>query len=228
MRVLHLDMKLTFPDNLQVLADNAFRYSDKSMLAVLTGTDDWKSESKTRLAIAKAILSSVGYTEPDHPFQLPTPPPVMKWHRADGWTSKMLPQCWRPLVLGESIHLHDECWDYGVGPFMETRSAGVEARVDHHFHRTRRPLTFTHLGHEWTWHRAGDPMPCDGDKKVVVLGHWPDNNTTEILGAYLARDRCWDDNSAILGWRYANDKADKLAELQARIEAIKTELEALK
>jgi len=216
-------MKLTFPDNLQILADNAFRHSDKAMLTVLTGTDDWKSESKTRHAIAKAILSSVGYTEPEPPFQLPTPPPGMEWHRTSGWTAEDLPQGWRPLVLNESIIKRTD--EVKIIDKFELSDGSIPFAAGNwniNHYRTRRPLTFTHLGHEWIYHRAGDPMPCDGERLVIVYdaaGH--------ILNPLCGDAWNWQHGN-IIGWRYADDKADKIADLESRLAAIKTELDALK
>ena len=70
-------MKLTFPENLQNIVDEAF-WSQNPVAACYAAKADirgWPTESHLRLAIAKAILSSVGYTEPEPPFVLPTPPP---------------------------------------------------------------------------------------------------------------------------------------------------------
>jgi hypothetical protein len=35
-------------------------------------------------------------------WQLPPPPPGRQWHRVDGWTEEMLPQGYRPLLVGET------------------------------------------------------------------------------------------------------------------------------
>jgi hypothetical protein len=83
------------------------------------------------------------------PFQLPPPPPGMRWHR-----------------------------------------------------RTTRPLVFTYEGQEWTYHRPGDPMPCDGERIVCIL------MGIGAQAAHHAKSLCWTllgqgSDSDIIGWRYA-------------------------
>lgn len=97
-------MKLIFPDNLQSVVDEAFWSQNPVAACYAAKADikDWPAESHLRLAIAKAILSSVGYTEREHPFVLPTPPPGMEWHRTD---------------LG--------CWLVPARSFMATRRLGT-------------------------------------------------------------------------------------------------------
>lgn len=69
---------------------------------------------------------------------------------------------------------------------------------------THRPLTFTHAGKTWTYHRPGDPMPCAGDKKVeVVLNSDKSPSFTKRGDVWI-----WGDcgNDSIIGWRYADEK----------------------
>ena len=138
------------------------------------------------------------------PFTLPTPPPGMKWHREDGWTAEMLPPGKRPFFLGETSvkSNHDNPTDQvGGGKWAwGTLAKGEIATVDSKHLRTARPLLFIHSGHEWTWHRAGDPMPCNGDKMVVALTEY---------GTATAKASQWqwgDDQGKgnIIGWRYAD------------------------
>lgn len=132
------------------------------------------------------------------PFTLPTPPPGMKWHREDGWNDGDLPQGTRPFIEGEMPQKDDFCildgrlkWTVAVNWWSDA-PASPQCR-----YRTTRPLLFTHEGHEWTWHRAGDPMPCNGDKMVVALTQWQ-----------------WGDDQGkgnIIGWRYADaEKPDEI------------------
>lgn len=95
------------------------------------------------------------------PFQLPPPPPGMQWHREDGWTAEDLPQGYRPHVLGERDFAGDGARISGSWRKVVC-TGGVGSQVSHDHRRTARPLTFTHEGRTWTWHRPGDPMPCDG------------------------------------------------------------------
>lgn len=138
-------------------------------------------------------------------FQLPPPPPGMQWHRTDGWQEGDLPEGWRPLALGELVIEGDEV-RIG-GKWMKDR-ADVKSRLHSQHCRTRtgRPLTFTHECKTWTWHRPGDPMPCDGEMRVacVFVDHdvWDD----KLLCAHEVN---WGDDAGqgcIIGWRYADEK----------------------
>jgi hypothetical protein len=125
-------------------------------------------------------------------YQLPPPPPGMKWHREDGWTEEMLPSGYRPLISKETEAQNDEY--YLEGRWDKTPAAGMVVATIHT--RTTRPLTFTHLGKTWTWHRPGDPMPCDRESKVEIL--CDDDSTAKSL----AGTTCWDGFCCPVGWRY--------------------------
>lgn len=66
-----------------------------------------------------------------------------------------------------------------------------------------RPLIFTHEGKEWTYHRPGDPMPCDGDGLVEVL--YADGQDCD--GVLMANSLDWGlffkPECRVIGWRYA-------------------------
>lgn len=145
--------------------------------------------------------------KPTPTFQLPPPPPGMQWHREDDWEEEDLPQGWRPLASGEQVVvLNDECLFY-------TRTASIwgpvtqpDTRGDRFFIRTRRPLTFTHEGKQWTWHRPGDPMPCDRERRVEIV-----MRSLEIGGRNRAGQYEWGiitelQDAEIIGWRYADEK----------------------
>lgn len=143
--------------------------------------------------------------KPEPAFQLPPPPPGMQWHRKDGWEEGDLPQGWRPLVVGEEEHDEDEFGSRINNAWMPTPDSGKVVGAYYKV-RTRRPLTFTHEGTTWTWHRPDDPMPCDGEKKVacVFVDHdvWDD-------GLPCAHEVNWGDDAGqgcIIGWRYADEK----------------------
>lgn len=140
--------------------------------------------------------------KPEPPFQLPPPPPGMQWHRTDGWTAEMLPQGYRPLTAGERLqknsdsfkYLHDEVWEAvcgldGMEPMDPTNC----------FYRTTRPLTFTHEGKTWTWHRLGDKMPCDGERKIEIL--CVDDSTAKGIAKIIS----WSGFCCPVGWRYADE-----------------------
>lgn len=140
-------------------------------------------------------------------FQLPPPPPGMQWHRTDGWQEGDLPEGWRPLALGELVIEGDEV-RIG-GKWMKDR-ADVKSRLHSQHCRTRtgRPLTFTHECKTWTWHRPGDPMPCDGESMVHIITR--DNDFSEEPSK--SKDYEWDQIEGscrfaeIIGWRYSDEK----------------------
>ena len=149
-------------------------------------------------------LNTLWRIKPEPAFQLPPCAPGMRWHREDGWKEGDLPQGYRPLVAGEARTSEDQLWD-GKWFDVLTGDFSLNTREVHCKSRTTRPLTFEHAGKTWTWHRPGDPMPCDGEAEIEVtlrggrdggglarVGHWntlPDAPELEIIG-----------------WRYADEK----------------------
>lgn len=141
--------------------------------------------------------------------QLPPPPPGMRWHREDGWTADDLPQGYRPLVDGENWVARDEIlrfaphgWQIGgmPGDILDEPTHSRTSRC-----RTTRPLVFNHAGKTWTYHRPGDPMPCDGERMVHILTR--DNDFSKEPSK--AEDYEWNQIEGsgrfaeIIGWRYA-------------------------
>jgi hypothetical protein len=160
---------------------------------------------------ANITLERIGDT-----FTLPQPPPGVEWHRKTGWTAEMLPPGTRSLCDGEACEQGDEVilpsqgrWS-GIG-----LDFGAKMTARHLHTRTTRPLLFQHSGHEWTWHRAGDPMPCDGRAKVEIL-----MQCGEKAGILTANSFEWgiDDiqpDGMVIGWRYADaEQPDPYAELK--------------
>lgn len=146
--------------------------------------------------------------KPEEPtFQLPPPPPGMQWHREDGWKEGDLPQGIRPLVINEESQPGDEHWTLGRGPWKTLKAGGIIYDEGHTRCRTRRPLTFTHAGKQWTWRRPGDPMPCDGERYVALLQQLDLATFSELgsNGTSLGREWHWGDD-LIIGWRYADKK----------------------
>lgn len=170
--------------------------------------------------IAKQIRSFAdeleATTPPPKPFTLPTPPPGMKWHREDGWTAEMLPAGTRPLCFGERVE-DKGCESYSEHAWVEQRIQGSLNISNAHrnsFLRTTRPLLFQRSGHEWTWHRAGDPMPCDGDARILIVGMGGETIACDgfPLVERSAHSNRWDQT---LGWRYADaEQPDPYAELK--------------
>jgi hypothetical protein len=150
-------------------------------------------------------LDAAKAPEQPAPFTLPTPPPGMQWHRTDGWTAEMLPPGTRPLAKGELLQ---EKVDSFTADGREGFDAvwGIAGSLpmcpDTQFYRTTRPLLFQHEGHEWTWHRAGDPMPCDGERMVLGMTLHSGAQRTPTAG----KNYLWEvnDRNPLIGWRYAD------------------------
>jgi hypothetical protein len=149
-------------------------------------------------------------------FALPTPPPGKEWHRTDGWTAEMLPPGTRPLCFDE--HSTNKTQQLYRGRWVNLADAIMADSIEDHL-RTTRPLLFQHAGHEWVWHRAGDPMPCDGERSVILLGAGP-----QYLASQPEKGAFWLWQSEALnciGWRYADEAeaeavaVDPYAELKA-------------
>lgn len=171
---------------------------------------EWRFKDGSKQWIAKTAnfneFSSICEyrIKPEPVFQLPLPPPGMQWHREDGWQEGDLPQGWRPLVKGEARLIGDELKDNEWSD-VETGDLSGNTREIHCHSRTTRPLTFTHAEKQWTWHRPGDPMPCEQDRLVITLLADGGIGGTGIK-AYKYDWNIREDEEQIIGWRYADEK----------------------
>jgi hypothetical protein len=159
-------------------------------------------------------LEAQSNPEQPAPFNLPPPPPGMQWHRTDGWTAEMLPPGTRPLVRLEPPCEGDE----QSSPICGWIKQSVDARKllpdeTQSLQRTTRPLLFQHEGHEWTWHRAGDPCPCAEKQIVQVLLNDGSPNRDPSMPEFWDWEGMAPDDVKIIGWRYA-DAVDPYAELK--------------
>lgn len=140
--------------------------------------------------------------KPEPAFQLLPPPPGMRWHREDGWTADDLPIGYRPHVAGEESGNGTQ--QRFSGTWVRLHNS-VIADAEENLMRTTRPLTFNHAGKTWTYHRPGDPMPCDGEARIEIVCH--EGRTEQEDGIKylprLARNNIWEKT---LGWRYADEK----------------------
>jgi hypothetical protein len=147
--------------------------------------------------------------------------PGEAWHRTD-FTPDMLPEGWRPLLLGEYIVQGDAfywqtCWRFVKEDFMP-------AQTGHCLNRTRRPLpppppTFEHDGKVWNSHVPGDPCPVHYMK------------TVEVMGADYDEEQGFSDEfhwPAVIGYRIPDEPANDTAKLRERIAYLETRLEEVK
>ena len=152
--------------------------------------------------------------KPDEPaFQLPPCAPGMRWHREDGWRPEDLPSGYRPLVDGESWVAGDEIlrfapsgWQIGgkPGDVLDKPTHSGTSRC-----RTTRPLVFNHAGKTWTYHRPGDPMPCESGKRLeIIYESQEDDSRPEFTIDDRLDASCvnWKANTSVIGWRYADEK----------------------
>ena len=151
----------------------------------------------------RAFADQLESTQTPAPFQLPPPPPGMQWHRTDGWKSEDLPHGTRPLCFDEPNDCRTDEYSFGTGDGWDAQLCRQpKPQHSNGYWRTTRPLVFTHEGKQWTYHRPGDPMPCDGERRVFIVGI--DGKTVACDGFPLversARSNRWDQT---LGWRYA-------------------------
>jgi hypothetical protein len=77
--------------------------------------------------------------------------------------------------------------------------------------KPRKTKTFTAHGLEWIPHTPGDPMPCDGNKRVRVLMRAENECCDYTQGAWPAKNLKWEklysrEEAEIVGWNYANAK----------------------
>jgi hypothetical protein len=166
--------------------------------------------------------------EQPKPFTLPTPPPGMRWHRED-WTAEMMPPGTRPLTKGEVRLPGDSIFPTNGSDSWRNKWQTVDrdgwvhpqnpCREGSYHSRTTRPLLFTHAGHEWTWHRAGDPCPCDEKRKTCTLYKSDLKRDLSHIESY-GEEWNWGERPderelEIIGWRYADaEKPDPYAELK--------------
>lgn len=79
--------------------------------------------------------------QPAPEWRLPDPPPGQQWHR-DDWTQDMLPEGYRPLLLGEDMQIGDERYFNGKWETKTTNCGWVFENADE-YHvpgRTSRPM----------------------------------------------------------------------------------------
>jgi hypothetical protein len=157
-------------------------------------------------------LDAAKASEQPAPFSLPTPPPGIQWGTTRGWKTGDLPQGWRPFAKGEKVKKGDQGRAVSGGWAVFT----VFDYKPYSEARTTRPLLFTHAGHEWTWHRAGDPRPCEDRRIYIMCKDGIDR------GNHVSPDDCrWSaaNTADIIGWRYADARLPIQTLAQEQIDA---------
>lgn len=122
-----------------------------------------------------------------------------KWHRND-WTKDMLPEGWRPLLLGEVNQDKDEGFSIREEMFKILTRNKIPAAKEHTHLRTRRPLPAPEI--PWTeWHGGACPLndeevdvweyrmldgfTCDSPGKPSCYApHWEHKNVENNIIAY--------------------------------------------
>lgn len=172
-------MKTHTEEKLQAAIDAAFPMGKREDGFNLD-TTALQSEAPNRLAIAKAFLEKL---EPD-PFA------ELKKAHAEG----------KVIQFTDDV-IYDSRWVDCPQPFWLDKDEifkNPRYRI-----KPDEPSTLEAHGKTWTKHKAGDPMPCDGEAMVeVLLGG-------EILGrraiAKVLRWESYTPSADIIGWRYADE-----------------------
>jgi len=163
--------------------------------------------------------------------------PGERWHRTD-FTPDMLPEGWRPLMLGEIDQKSDEVlrdtgWRVlGHCPGDATGLPTWESTVRC---RTRRPLpppppTFEHDGKVWNSHVPGDPCPVDDSKGIEGLmanGIIDTRLGNGSTASRLAKWWWWFDcgKTSLIGYRIPDaEPQDDTAKLRERIAELEQKL----
>jgi hypothetical protein len=79
--------------------------------------------------------------------------------------------------------------------------------------KPRKPKTFTAHGLTWIPHTPGDPMPCDGERKVRILWRKEKDGDSYQRAINPAKEYEWEASDArahkvyeTVGWNYADAK----------------------
>lgn len=91
-------------------------------------------------SLQRAIRDGCTIRRVDPDWQLPPPPPGREWQRADKWTKDMLPEGYRPMLIGET-----GSYEYrnAVGKWEDGSCMTIPTSDEHHPNRTNRPLPGT-------------------------------------------------------------------------------------
>jgi hypothetical protein len=163
--------------------------------------------------------------------------PGERWHRTD-FTPDMLPEGWRPLMMGEIDQKSDEVlrdtgWRVlGHCPGDATGLPSWESTVRC---RTRRPLpppppTFEHDGKVWNSHVPGDPCPVDDSKGIEGLmanGIIDTRLGNGSTASRLAKWWWWFDcgKTSLIGYRILDaEPVNETAKLRERIAELEQQL----
>jgi hypothetical protein len=158
--------------------------------------------------------------------------PGEQWHRTD-FTPNMLPEGWRPLLLGEYIVQGDAFYWQMYCEFVQEDF--MPAQTWHSLHRTRRPLpppppTFEHDGKVWNSHVPGDPCPVDDSKGIEGLmanGIIDTRLGNGSTASRLAKWWWWFDcgKTSLIGYRIPDaEPQDDTAKLRERIAELEQKL----
>jgi hypothetical protein len=108
-------------------------------------------------------------------WKLPEPPKGRSWHYgAKPWTEAMLPEGFRPLMIGEKLQIGDQ-WLSHIGSVWtncEEREHGKDIHTTHPF-RTRRPLPQKEPDEPW----AAEKAAFAEGKTVQYRSLWTDGWT---------------------------------------------------
>jgi uncharacterized protein YodC (DUF2158 family) len=222
-------MKTTYTnEQLQAAIDAAFVSSYYSSLVTRTDSSLWHSEETFRLAIARTFLDYLPEAQPPVEKaeannklweEYSKKYRIMDW----GYADKQKPEKADPYAElkkakseGKQIEVFIEDDEYGPDRWsLKENNSWV--RPPECYRIKPEPETFEAHGKTWTRHTPGDPMPCDGERKVYILTSKAGESkgpSKAFMYAWTAKEGEW--WREIIGWRYADDplvtKPDSLPE----------------
>jgi len=159
--------------------------------------------------------------------------PGERWHRTD-FTPDMLPEGWRPSLLGEEEQTGDEQVSR-FGKWLRVPYPHGDVLPDDAHLRTRRPLpppppTFEHGGKVWNSHVPGDPCPVDDSKGIEGLmanGIIDTRLGNGSTASRLAKWWWWFDcgKTSLIGYRIPDaEPVNDTAKLRERIAELEQQL----
>lgn len=153
---------------------------DTSKIVVRANHSCYTADTQAREAFAKAVLDAVGYKLPVDPER----------EAFDVWVAGL-----PGAVLEPYREQMFEAWKAGRA------ARDKEVMLD----KQPNPETFEAHGHTWFKHTPGDPMPCDGNRKVNWLLSGETDEGKYLHWSKLAKDVKWRDSRfGVIGWRYAD------------------------
>lgn len=141
-------------------------------------------------------------------------PCPLKDEEVEEWEWKMRDGCINASV---GTHLPSERYWHHTGHAFEIIAYRVLKWKPGHGPQATKPKTFEAQGKTWFKHVPGDPMPCNGDRKVCLL-----RRDREEYADVAVNGKTWDwADPVIFGWRYADEQPEQETPEEAKAANLK-------